>query len=93
MTVAAVAFELTRRLCSLFTPAANGVAPWQGDKRWFADNPNWQGLTWFYEYFDGGTGRGCGADHQTGWTALVTRCLEDAAWLKANEKAANSKTI
>jgi hypothetical protein len=31
-------------------------------------------LTWFYEYFDGDTGRGCGADHQTGWTALVTRC-------------------
>jgi len=45
MTLAAVAFELTRRLCSLFTPGANGVAPWQGDKRWFADNPNCQGLT------------------------------------------------
>jgi hypothetical protein len=92
MTLAEVAFELNRRLCSLFTPGANGVAPWQGDKRWFADNPNWQGLTWFYEYFDGDTGRGCGADHQTGWTALVTRCLEDAAWLKANQKTPNSKT-
>jgi len=33
----------------------------------------------FYEYFDGDTGRGCGASHQTGWTALVIRALEKIA--------------
>jgi hypothetical protein len=34
---------------------------------------------WFYEYFHGDTGRGLGANHQTGWTALVARLLEDCA--------------
>ncbi|MBA3915031.1 MAG: hypothetical protein H0X25_14520 [Acidobacteriales bacterium] len=43
----------------------------------FATDPHWKGLTWFHEYFDGETGRGCGASHQTGWTALIARCLED----------------
>ena len=33
----------------------------------------------FYEYFHGDTGRGVGASHQTGWTALVVRCIEEAA--------------
>jgi hypothetical protein len=77
-----VAFELTERLAGLFSPDASGWCPWQGETRWFADNPNWQGLMWFYEFFDGDTGRGCGASHQTGWTALITRCLEDEAWQK-----------
>ena len=33
----------------------------------------------FHEYFDGDTGRGCGATHQTGWTALIARLIEDIA--------------
>jgi hypothetical protein len=33
----------------------------------------------FYEHFHGDTGRGLGASHQTGWTALVTRCLDGIA--------------
>jgi hypothetical protein len=32
----------------------------------------------FYEYFHGDNGRGCGASHQTGWTALAAHCIEDA---------------
>ncbi|MEO0515028.1 MAG: hypothetical protein AAF086_07005, partial [Planctomycetota bacterium] len=41
--------------------------------------PDEQGRTLFYEYFHGDTGRGCGASHQTGWTSLVTRCIEEVA--------------
>ena len=41
--------------------------------------PDAAGRTLFYEYFDADTGRGCGASHQTGWTALITRCIEEAA--------------
>ena len=81
-TLREVAFELTERLSKLFSPDATGWCPWQGETRWFADNPNWRGLAWFHEFFDGDTGRGCGAIHQTGWTALITRCLEDEAWQK-----------
>jgi hypothetical protein len=77
MTLKEVSQELNRRLCALFLPGANGRAPWQGDTDRFAGDPNWQGLTWFFEYFDAETGRGCGASHQTGWTALIARCLTE----------------
>jgi hypothetical protein len=77
MTLREVAREINRRLCRLFLPDASGWAPWQGENRIYADNPHWRGLTCFHEYFHADTGRGCGASHQTGWTALIMRCLED----------------
>ena len=40
--------------------------------------PDAQGRALFHEYFHGDTGRGCGASHQTGWTSLIARCLEEA---------------
>ena len=42
-------------------------------------DPHWRDLVLFHEYFHGDTGRGLGASHQTGWTALAIRCLEDLA--------------
>jgi hypothetical protein len=72
MTLREVSGEINRRLCSLFLPDPNGRAPWMGENR-----PHWDGLYCFNEYFHGDTGRGCGADHQTGWTALVARCMQD----------------
>jgi hypothetical protein len=77
LTLREVAREINRRLCALFLPDASGRAPWQGENSIFAEDPNWRGLTWFFEYFHGDTGRGCGAAHQTGWTALIARCLRD----------------
>ena len=41
----------------------------------YRDDPHWRDLVLFYEYFHGDTGRGVGASHQTGWTALVTHLL------------------
>ena len=41
--------------------------------------PDGEGRVLFHEYFHGDNGRGCGASHQTGWTSLVARCLEDLA--------------
>jgi hypothetical protein len=79
-TLFEIARELNARLSRIFIPDAAGWSPWQGELRWFADNPHWRGLTWFYEFFHADTGRGCGASHQTGWTALIVRCLEDLAW-------------
>ncbi|MDQ6678498.1 MAG: glucosidase [Acidobacteriota bacterium] len=74
-----VSRDINARLTRLFTPDPSGWCPWQGDLRIFADDPHWSGLTLFHEYFNPDTGRGCGASHQTGWTALVARCLEDLA--------------
>ncbi len=75
MTLQQVAKELSQRLGSLFLPDANGHRPCHGGIRPFADDPHWRGLVLFHEYFHGDNGRGLGASHQTGWTALVTRLL------------------
>jgi hypothetical protein len=77
MNLSDVAKEINRRLCSLFLPDSSGWAPWQGEDRVFANDPHWRGLLHFNEYFHADTGRGCGASHQTGWTALIARCLKD----------------
>ena len=77
MTLKEVARELSRRLSSLFLPDATGRRPCHGDEGRYAEDPFWRDLVLFYEYFHGDTGRGCGASHQTGWTALITRLLED----------------
>jgi hypothetical protein len=74
-----VARELARRLAGLFLPDAAGRRPCHGEERRYAEDPHWRDLVLFYEYFHGDTGRGVGASHQTGWTALVTRCIEDLA--------------
>jgi hypothetical protein len=79
LTLAQVAREISTRLARLFMAGSGGGQPWQGaDRRW-VDDPHWRGLPQFHEYFDGDTGRGCGASHQTGWTALVARCFDDVA--------------
>lgn len=79
MNLLEVAREISRRLVSLYAADENGRAPWQGDTELFTRDPHWRGLKWFFEYFDGDTGRGCGASHQTGWTALIARLLSDCA--------------
>jgi hypothetical protein len=76
MNLAEVACELAARLTRVFLPDAQGCRPCHGRERRFADDPHWQDLVLFYEYFHGDNGRGVGASHQTGWTALVARLLE-----------------
>ena len=78
----AIASLLAARLAGIFLPNDRGMRPWHGEDRRFADDPHWRQLTLFHEYFEGDRGRGCGAGHQTGWTALVTRCLEDCARIR-----------
>ncbi len=75
MTLDEVARELAIRLVRLFRPDGKGRRPYQGNAANSApDEP-----LLFYEYFDAETGRGLGASHQTGWTALVATCLEKLA--------------
>jgi hypothetical protein len=70
--------ELSRRLASLVMPDATGVRPSLGHHpRW--QEPAWKDLVWFHEYFHGDTGRGLGAMHQTGWSALVAPLLAGQA--------------
>ncbi|MCS7271786.1 MAG: hypothetical protein NZ703_11965, partial [Gemmataceae bacterium] len=76
-TLTAAADELTQRVIRLFLPGPDGQRPCHGNVRRYADDPHWRDLILFYEYYDGDTGRGCGANHQTGWSALVACLLRD----------------
>ena len=77
-TLGEIAADLSRRLVSLFLPDENGRSPWRGEDR-FAADPSWRNLLQFHEYFNGDTGQGLGASHQTGWTGLVVSLVEDLA--------------
>jgi mannosylglycerate hydrolase MGH1-like protein len=82
-----VAAELSRRLASLFLADTSGRRPCHGDDARYAGDPHWRDLVLFHEYFHGDTGRGLGASHQTGWTALAVRCIEDMARQRSREAA------
>jgi hypothetical protein len=73
------AAELSRRLTSIFLVNAEGMRPVFGSQRLFQHDPLWRDLVPFHEYFHGDTGAGIGASHQTGWTALVAKLLQQQA--------------
>jgi hypothetical protein len=72
------AADLSRRLCRIFLRGADGRRPVHGGARKFQDDPHWRDLILFYEYFHGDEGAGVGASHQTGWTGLVAKLLQQA---------------
>ncbi len=76
MNLAQIAAELGRRLVTIFTPDADGKRPALGGDNRFRDDPHWKDLVLFHEFFHGDTSAGLGANHQTGWTALVARLIE-----------------
>ncbi len=86
MNLAEVAEELSRRLASLFVPGKDGARPCHGGDQRYADDPAFSDLVLFNEYFHGDTGRGLGASHQTGWTALVAPCIERLARRRERER-------
>jgi hypothetical protein len=59
----------------LFLPDEHGMRPSMAMHPKYASDPTFRELINFYEYFDGDTGRGCGASHQTGWTATIAKML------------------
>jgi hypothetical protein len=76
MTLWEVAAEISHRLSRLFLRGNGGVRPALAAQQSFATDPHWRDLLLFHEYFNGDTGAGLGASHQTGWTALVAKLLE-----------------
>ena len=92
MTLAQAADEIRRRLSSLFLPEQSGHRPCHGDDEKFASDPAWRDLVLFHEYFHAETGRGLGASHQTGWTALVLETLLPRPAEPSEEKPAGQTT-
>ena len=70
-----VADELSRRLCRIFLRGPDGQRPVFGASPIEQKDPHFRDNVLFYEFFHGDTGRGLGASHQTGWTALVAKLL------------------
>jgi hypothetical protein len=77
MNLDEVADELSRRLVSTFLRDAQGRRPVFGANEKFHSDPHWRDYLLFFEYFHGDTGAGVGASHQTGWTALVTKMIDE----------------
>ncbi|EHN00762.1 YMR196W-like protein [Saccharomyces cerevisiae x Saccharomyces kudriavzevii VIN7] len=79
LNLAEVAEELGYRMIHLFVPDENGErAVHYGDhSKFLSTDPYFKDYVQFFEYFDGDTGRGLGASHQCGWTALVAKWVSD----------------
>jgi hypothetical protein len=73
-----VAGEISRRLSRIFLRDASGRRPVYGDSAKLQNDPHFRDLVLFYEYFHGDTGEGLGASHQTGWTGLVAKLLQQS---------------
>jgi hypothetical protein len=85
LTLREVAAELSRRLCAIFLRDAYGRRAVFGEQELFQRDPHWRDLVPFHEYFHGDSGRGVGASHQTGWTGLVAKLLDQMGRSRAGE--------
>ena len=73
-----VATELSKRLIKIFMPNHEGIRPVYGVQEAFQHDPNWRDYVLFHEYFHGDNGAGLGASHQTGWTGLVAKLIQQS---------------
>ena len=78
MNLGQVAAELSRRMSRIFLRDDDGRRPVFGGIDTFQHDPHWRDLILFHEYFHGDNGAGIGASHQTGWTALIAKLLQQS---------------
>jgi len=76
LTLNEIAGELSRRLISICVRDGEGRRPVFGGVEKLQNDPHFRDNILFYEYFHGDTGAGVGASHQTGWTGLVAKLLQ-----------------
>jgi hypothetical protein len=87
MTLWDVASELSQRLIQIFSKDAMGQRSLYGGSSFFKHDPHCQDLILFYEYFHGDNGAGIGASHQTGWTGLVAKLIQQFGEYEEQQKA------
>jgi len=75
-TLREIATNLSERLVSIFVPGPDGRRPFNGTVEKFQSDPRFSSLVLFHEYFHGDNGAGMGASHQTGWTGLVAKLIQ-----------------
>ncbi len=76
VTLEEITSSLSNRLISIFTLDSSGRRPFTGASSLYSQDPYFQNLILFYEYFHGDTGKGLGASHQTGWSGLVANLID-----------------
>ncbi len=76
LTLSQIADNLSQRLIRLFLRDEGGRRPVFGGQPIFQHDPHWRDYLLFYEYFHGDNGAGLGASHQTGWTGLVAKLIQ-----------------
>jgi mannosylglycerate hydrolase MGH1-like protein len=86
LTLWEVAGELSRRLTSIFVRNESGTRPVYGEIMKFQTDPHWRDLIFFHEYFHGDSGAGLGASHQTGWTGVVTKLLQQSGEARRSKR-------
>jgi hypothetical protein len=92
LTLKEVSRELSARLARIFLADEAGRRACNGGEARWSEDPHWRSLVLFHEYFHGETGRGLGASHQTGWTALAIRLIEDQARQRQEEIGRSAST-
>jgi hypothetical protein len=85
LTLSQVAEEISRRLSRVFLRDSAGMRAVHGASDKFQHDPHWKDLILFYEYFHGDNGRGVGASHQTGWTGVVAKLLQQSGEREVKE--------
>jgi hypothetical protein len=78
LTLWEISQEISRRLAGTFLRDQNGFRAVHGASDKFQCDPHWKDLILFYEYFHGDSGHGVGASHQTGWTGVVAKLLQQS---------------
>jgi hypothetical protein len=78
MTLWEVAAEISKRLSRIFLRGADGRRPVFGEIEKFQTDRHWHDMILFHEYFHGNNGAGIGASHQTGWTGVVAKLLQQS---------------
>ena len=77
-TITEIAASHADRLISIFRRDEHGRRPVYGNNERFQNDPHWRDHLQFFEYFHGDLGAGVGASHQTGWTGLIAKLLQQA---------------
>ena len=85
VTLASIGEQMAQRLIGIFTRDEAGRRAVFGTNEYFQADPHWRDLIPFYEYFDGDTGAGLGASHQTGWSASVALLLQFGGRLRFDD--------
>lgn len=89
LTLWEVASEISQRLMQIFLKNPSGHRPVYGGSTLFQTDPYWQGYILFYEYFHGDSGAGVGASHQTGWTGLIAKLIQQWGEYEGQQQAPN----